>query len=368
MLDFLPNTLPIRPEKNASSAECKKQVEGLEGAISSHPHPKKTLFHSLQTKPAMPTLTPERGINLVCLAITAASPGLAIGWEIGLPTGAAAALGLLAVMQGQQSPNSQERRQAYAGAWIVRGFVICFEQMAYQDRFDGRASLPFGWSPIFWAWASVVFMAVLDLWAYYRTATKAAAEAEAAEIAASVKRMEEKEAAERAEREAREAAERQARADREERDRQERLELARIKAEADKAAKIAHEETARKVAEEQRKADGMKVELERIRVETEWKNAEAKRKAEEDARNAAEQRRKEEEVERKAAEAERKAEEAARKAEEARIKRESDAKEKEVQRKAEEEKEALRAKWRAQKAKHHNGSQPETETAVQAEA
>jgi len=240
-------------------------------------------------------LTPEKGINFVCLAITAAAPGLAIGWEIGLPTGAAAALGLLAVMQGQQSPNSQERRQAYAGAWIVRGFVICFEQMAYQDRFDGRASLPFGWSPIFWAWASVVFMAVLDLWAYYRTATKAAAEAEAAEIAASVKRMEEKEAAERAEREAREVAERQARAERDERDRQERLELARIKAEADKAAKIAHEETARKAAEEARKTAEVAAEVERKKTELEWKkveesrkSAELQRKAEEDARNLAE--------------------------------------------------------------------------------
>ena len=300
----------------------------------------------------MPTLTPERGINLVCLAITAASPGLAIGWEIGLPTGAAAALGLLAVMQGQQSPNSQERRQAYAGAWIVRGFVICFEQMAYQDRFDGRASLPFGWSPIFWAWASVVFMAVLDLWAYYRTATKAAAEAEAAEIAASFARAKE--------REEREAAER---AERQERDRLERLELARIHAEAKTTAKLAAEETARKVAEEQRKADGMKVELERIRVETEWKNAEAARNAAEVARNAAEARRKEEEAERKEAEAERKREERERKEQEAKIRAESEAAQKEAEDKRQAEIEAQREIWREQKRRKHNGHQPETETA-----
>jgi len=314
-------------------------------------------------------LTPEKGINFVCLAITAAAPGLAIGWEIGLPTGSAAALGLLAVMQGQQSANQQERQQAYAGAWIIRGFVICFEQMAYQDRFDGRASLPFGWSPIFWAWASVVFMAVLDLWAYYRTATKAAAAAEAAEIAASVKRMEEKEAAERAEREAREAADRQARADRDERDRQERLELARIKAEADKTAKLAAEETKRKEVEEKRKEAELAAETERKRVELEWKRAEDARKAEELQRNAAEQRRKEEEQERKRVEAERKeeerqrkAEEERQKAEEAKIRAESEAREKEAQRKAEEDREALRAKWRIQKAKKSGNAGDQTET------
>lgn len=322
-------------------------------------------------------LTPEKGINFVCLAITAAAPGLAIGWEIGLPTGAAAALGLLAVMQGQQSANQRERSQAYAGAWIIRGFVICFEQMAYQDRFDGRASLPFGWSPIFWAWASVVFMAVLDLWAYYRTATKAAAAAEAAEIAASLKRMEEKEAREAAERAEREAAERQARADREERDRSERLELARIKAEADKAAKLAAEETRRKEVEEKRKEVELAAEVERKKAELEWKKVEDARKAEElqrkteeEQRKRLEEQRKVEELQRKEAERQRKEEERLRKEEEAKIRAESEAREREAQRKAEAEIEARRAKWRNQKAKKtgNAGDQIETVTNQPAEA
>jgi hypothetical protein len=322
-------------------------------------------------------LTPEKGINFVCLAITAAAPGLAIGWEIGLPTGAAAALGLLAVMQGQQSANQRERSQAYAGAWIIRGFVICFEQMAYQDRFDGRASLPFGWSPIFWAWASVLFMAVLDLWAYYRTATKAAAAAEAADIAASLKRMEEKEAAEATRQAEREEADRKAKAERDERDRQERLELARIKAEADKAAKLAAEETARKAAEEARKAKEIEVEKERIRAELERKKVEAAEKAEELRRNAAEQERKRleeqrkaEELERKRVEAERKAEEERRKEKEAKIRAESEAAEKAAEALRQAEIEARRAKWRNQKAKKNGnaGDQIETVTNQPAEA
>jgi len=322
-------------------------------------------------------LTPEKGINFVCLAITAAAPGLAIGWEIGLPTGAAAALGLLAVMQGQQSANQRERSQAYAGAWIIRGFVICFEQMAYQDRFDVRASLPFGWSPIFWAWASVVFMAVLDLWAYYRTATKAAAAAEAAEIAASLKRMEEKEAREAAEREAREAADRQARADRDERDRQERLELARIKAEADKAAKLAAEETRRKEVEEKRKEVELAAETERKRLELEWKKVEDARKAEElqrkteeEQRKRLEEQRKVEELQRKEAERARKAEEEARKEKEAKIRLESEAKEKEAEALRQAEIEERRAKWRSDKAKKKGnvGTQTETATNQPAEA
>lgn len=257
---------------------------------------------SLNEKQIKLALTPERGINIVCLLITAASPVFAIGWQIGLPTGAVAAFGLIAVMNGQQSENAQERRQAYMGAWIIRGFVICFEQMAYQDQFDSRDSLPFQWSAITWSWAAVLFMAVIDLWAYYRTATKAQALADAAEIADSIKRIEE-----------RDAADRQAKADQAERDRLERLELARIKTGA---------ETTMKIAEEQRKIAEAKAKVERTKLES-------VRKAEEEQRNA-------EEAARKISEEQRKAAEAAI--------------------------EAQREKWRLQKAKNKKGNHQESDT------
>ncbi len=279
-------------------------------------------------------LTPERGINIVCLAITAIAPTLAIGLVIGSLTGLAAALGLVAVMQGQASPVATERRQAYAGAWLIRSFVLCIEQMAYQDQFDSRASLPFGFSPVFWSWAAVVFMAALDLWAYYRTATRAAAAAERADIEASLARAG-----------AHDQAERAARLERERLAKDERLELARIKAEAKAAAAIAAEETRRKEVEEARKIE-----------EAKWKAEETARNFEETKWKAEEERRKSAELGRKEAERLRKEEECAKKAEEA-----------EQKRLEEEKQEKLREKWRQQKQnKKINHHQPETAQNVEA--
>lgn len=223
--------------------------------------------------------SPERGINLVCLAITAAAPALAIGPIIGIPTGAVAALGLLAVMAGQQSTNAAERRQASVGAWIIRAFVLCFEQMAYQDAMSGRTSLPFGFGPVAWSWAAVCFMAVLDLWAYSRAAARAEAKAEADAELASFARMEVQQEKERQEREA--AAERNTR---------ERLELARIKAQAD---------TEKTRLEAERKRLELQAEQERKRLEAERNKEEAERKRLE---LQAEQQRKQEEAERNEAE------------------------------------------------------------------
>jgi len=193
--------------------------------------------------------SPERGINAVCLIITAAAPALAIGWQIGIPTGAVAALGLLAVMSGQSSTNAAERQQAFIGAWIIRAFVLCFEQMAYQDAMSGRTSLPFGFGPVLWSWAAVIFMAILDLWAYSRAAARAASEAEAEAEAASFARMEAAAAAER----------------------QERLEFARIKAGAD---------TERIRLEAERKRLEIQQEQERIRLEAEQKRLEVQQEQE----------------------------------------------------------------------------------------
>lgn len=192
------------------------------------------------------SITPERGINIVCLIISAAAPALAIGPVIGIPTGAVAALGLLAVMAGQSSTNAAERRQAYVGAWIIRAFVICFEQMAYQDAMSFRASLPFGFGAVAWSWAAVCFMAVLDLWAYSRTAARAEAEAEAAAEAASFERIQAAESAARLE----------------------RIELAKIKTQG---------ETEKKALEEKRRAQEAALELERIRLESAEKQRESER-------------------------------------------------------------------------------------------
>ena len=245
------------------------------------------------------------------------------------------------------------RQRAFYGTLFFKTGQLWIHQTSFLFMFQvSGKTLPFGWSLDVWAWITTVFIFAVDVWALSVTSQEAAEAAEAAEIEASFARAKE--------REEREAAER---AERQERDRLERLELARIHAEAKTTAKLAAEETARKVAEEQRKADGMKVELERIRVETEWKNAEAKRKAEEDARNAAEQRRKEEEAERKEAEAERKREERERKEQEAKIRAESEAAQKEAEDKRQAEIEAQREIWREQKRRKHNGHQPETETA-----
>ena len=250
-------------------------------------------------------ITPERGINIVCLIISAAAPALAIGPVIGAPTGAVAALGLLAVMAGQSSTNAAERRQAYVGAWIIRTFVLCFEQMAYQDAMSGRASLPFGFGPVEWSWAAVCFMSFLDLWAYSRTAARAEAEAEAAAEAASFARMEAAESAARAE----------------------RMEMARMRTQAD---------IEKKALEEKRKQQERALELERIRLESEEKQREDERKQQE-----------------RALELER-------------IRLESEEKKREDERK---EQERMREQWKAAKKraaekKKAAGNRPETELSI----
>lgn len=136
-------------------------------------------------------LTPETGINIVCLCISAAAPSLAIGPVVGVPTGAAIALGLWAVMKKQRSPEKRVRQQALWGSVIIRVGAAMFEQMAYIDRFAERNTLPFGWSEVTWAWLSTIFMAVLDFWALLATAALAASIAESIREKESIARMDE---------------------------------------------------------------------------------------------------------------------------------------------------------------------------------
>ena len=269
---------------------------------------------------------------------------------IGVLTGLICGCAVHYTIQIQQDGKKPATRQrAFWGTLCFKTGQLWIHQTSFLFMFTvSGKTLPFGWALDTWAWITTVFIFSIDVWALSVTSQEAAERAEAAEVEESFARVQ-----------AREEADRQERAARAERDARERIETARIKAEAKAAAAIAHEETARKVAEEQRKADGMKVELERIRVETEWKNAEAKRKAEEDERNAAELRRKGEEAERKEAERLRKQEEREEKEKQAKIRAESEAAEKEARRKEEEEKEALRAKWRAQKQRKMGGQPAE---------
>jgi hypothetical protein len=255
------------------------------------------------------------------------------------------------------------RRQAFYGTLLFKIGQLWIHQTSFLFMFTvSGKTLPFGWALDVWAWITTVFIFSIDVWALSVTSQEAAEAAETAEIEASTKRMEEKEAADRAAQLEREAAERQARADRDAADRAERLELARIKAEAEKTAKLAAEETARKLAEEQRKAAEVAAEVERTKVEAEQKSAELKWKREEEERNLAEQRRKEAEEARKSAEAEKKRAEAERKAEEAKNRLEREAAEKAAVDKEQAEIAERRAKWRNQKAKksNHNGHRPET--------
>ena len=129
----------------------------------------------------MRSLPPERGINIVCLFISAGAPAVAIGPTVGTPTGLAIGLGLLAVIRAQSSASGTVRNTYFLGAWIIRIFSGAFEVMAYTDVFSARTSLPFELSPIVWAWATALFMAALDLWALEATATSARAAVEAAE-------------------------------------------------------------------------------------------------------------------------------------------------------------------------------------------
>ena len=270
--------------------------------------------------------TPELGINIVCLLITAAAPTIAIGPLVGLPLGLAAAFGLLAAMKYQKSSEERVRRAAYVSVWLVRIFVVALEQMAYQDAFALRTSLPFGFSAMTWGWIAPLFMGALDLLAYGITAARAAAQAEAADHAANLARADELDNARR-EREA--EKERAAHA--------QQIELARIAADAEtrraeiaNAAKVeiarsentakadaekAKSEAAKAKAEADRKRAELAAEANRKREENDRKDAEAaRRRAEEQAesrRKEAEQRRNQQEAERRQTEAARQQQQAA---------------------------------------------------------
>lgn len=262
--------------------------------------------------------TPELGINIVCLLITAAAPTIAIGPLVGLPLGLAAAFGLLAAMKYQRNADGNVRSAALMSVWLIRVFVVALEQMAYQDAFALRASLPFGFSAMVWGWLAPVFMGALDLLAYGITAARANATAEAAENAANLARADELDNARR-EREAEKEAAKY---------RQE-LELARIAAETEKAkaqaiataqAEAAKAQAAAQAEAVRAKAEAAKAQAEAARRQAEiaaeaaGREAEAKRKEAEAARNRAEE---QAEARKKEAEIKRKQEEEARKQQEA---------------------------------------------------
>lgn len=250
---------------------------------------------------------PETGINVVCLIISAAAPALAIGPAVGIPTGAAIALGLIAVIKAQRNHSQQVRRQYFIGAWAIRIFAGCFEQMAYSDQFAKRDTLPFQLDATSWAWIATVFMALIDLWAYQATAAKAAAEAERIaeeESYARVERMQKEK--ERAEMERKEA------------ELKTQIEIAKIQAEADtrKETEKARKEAEARKHEAEKEAEARKIEAEtkrklaEIEAETKRKEAEEKRKDQEIKRKQEEENRKREEERRKQAEAEKQQKEA----------------------------------------------------------
>ena len=270
--------------------------------------------------------TPELGINITCLIITAAAPTIAIGALVGTPLGLAAAFGLLAAMKYQRSADGNVRSAALMSVWLIRVFVVALEQMAYQDAFTLRASLPFGFSAMVWGWLAPVFMGALDLLAYGITAARANATAEAAENAANLARADELDNARR-EREA--EKERAAYA--------QQLELARLAQDAEtRRAELAHNanveiarsenmakadaekarsEAAKAKAEADRKRSEVGAERERNQAEAKRKDAEAARKRAEEQqevrRKEAADKRSQQEAERRQQEAERRQQEAA---------------------------------------------------------
>lgn len=266
------------------------------------------------------TDNPETGINMVCLIISAIAPSLAIGPAVGLPTGFAIALGLIAVIKAQRSTSGLVRRQYFIGAWFIRIFAGCFEQMAYSDQFTQRPTLPFELSSTTWAWLATIFMAAIDLWAYQATAARSQAKAEQQDTAESYARVEriqlEKERAE---------------TERRKLEMTEKLELAKIQADAEKEARKIEAETqaeARKIeAEASRKQTEIEAETKRKQAEERRKQteirAETTRKQAEDNRKQAEDNRKREEANRKEAEERRKQAEAV-KAQQERIKQEKE--------------------------------------------
>ena len=259
-------------------------------------------------------LTFPLGINIVCLIITAIAPTLAIGPVVGWPLGLACSFGLLAAMEYQRSADGHVRSAAMMLVWLIRFFAVTLEQMAYQDAFEDRKSLPFGLDAMWWGWIAPVVMGALDIMAYYITAARAAATSSAADHAANLARADELDNARR-EREA--EKERVAYA--------QQLELARLAQDAEtRRAELAHNanveiarsenmakadaekarsEAAKAKAEADRKRSEVGAERERNQAEAKRKDAEAARKrAEEQAearRKEAEQRRNQQESERR---------------------------------------------------------------------
>ena len=265
--------------------------------------------------------TPELGINIVCLLITAAAPTIAIGPLVGLPLGLACSFGLLAAMKYQRGGDARVRNAALWAVWVIRFFALTLEQMAYQDAFEGRKSLPFGLDAMWWGWIAPAVMGALDIMAYYITAARAAAVSSAADHAANLARADELNRAQHERKAAEEAAKRE-----------QELALARITAETEKAKALAlanaQTEATKAQAAAQAEAAKAKAEAAKAQAEADRKRAEleaertrsqeeARRKQEEEARKRAEDqaearrkeqagRRKQEEEARKQQEAERK--------------------------------------------------------------
>lgn len=280
------------------------------------------------------------GINIVCLIITAIAPTLAIGPVVGLPLGLACSFGLLAAMEYQRSADGNVRSAAMALVWLIRFFAVALEQMAYQDAFEDRKSLPFGLDAMWWGWIAPVVMGALDIMAYYITAARAAAMSNAADNAANLERADEQDR-ERREREAEKERAKYA----------QELDLARIVAatETAKAQALATAQTETAKAQAAAQAEGVRAKAEaakaqaeaarrqseiaaeanRNKADADRKDAEAARKrVEEQAearRKEAEQRRNQQEAERKREEAERNKQAAQEAATRARIARWRDA-------------------------------------------
>lgn len=260
---------------------------------------------------------PETGINIVCLVISAIAPTLAIGPAVGIPTGAAVALGLVAVIKAQKSASKSVRSRYYFGAWMIRIFAGCFEQMAYFDQFAKREELPFEISATNWAWIATLFMAAIDLWAYQATAATTEAKAQQEKKSEAYDKEEKQQKA----KEAAETERLTLLADKKtemqknklDSDLRKSTEIERIKAETErKKAEIEAEtikqqsETSRKESEERRKSAEIKAESRQKQAEIE---AETKRKQAEENRKEQESRRKEQEDFRKEKEDRRKEQE-----------------------------------------------------------
>lgn len=248
-------------------------------------------------------LTFPLGINIVCLIITAIAPTLAIGPVVGLPLGLACSFGLLAAMEYQRSADGNVRSAAMALVWLIRFFAVALEQMAYQDAFEDRKSLPFGLDAMWWGWIAPVVMGALDIMAYYITAARAAATSSAADHAANLARADELDSARR-EREAEKERAKYA----------QELELARIVAATETAkaqalataqaeAVRAKAEAAKAQAETARRKAEIAAEADQKREENDRKEAEAARRRAEEQQEArrkeAADRRSREEAERK---------------------------------------------------------------------